>query len=36
LDAIIRWSIKRRWLILLIIAGMAGLGIYNYLPVPAD
>ncbi len=36
LDAIIRWSINQRWLVLLIIASMAGLEIYTYLPAPAD
>jgi cobalt-zinc-cadmium resistance protein CzcA len=35
-DAIIRFSIAQRWLILLVVVGMAALGVYNYQRLPID
>jgi cobalt-zinc-cadmium resistance protein CzcA len=29
-DRIIRWSIEQRWLVFLVVFGMAAAGIYNY------
>lgn len=36
MDAIIRFAIEQRWLIMLAVAVMAGLGIYNYQRLPID
>ncbi|MFC7299503.1 efflux RND transporter permease subunit [Herminiimonas aquatilis] len=35
-EKIIRFAIEQRWLIMLITAGMAALGIYNYQKLPID
>jgi len=35
-ERIIRLAIEHRWLVLLIVLGMAGLGIYNYQRLPID
>ena len=36
LDKIIQFSIRQRWLILLVILGVCGLGVYNYQLLPID
>ncbi len=36
IDAIIRGSIERRWIVLLVVAFVAALGIYNYQQLPID
>jgi heavy metal efflux system protein len=36
LDAIIRFAINQRWLIMLVVIGAAGLGVYNYQRLPID
>ncbi len=36
IDAIIRTAIERRWIVLLAVAFVAALGIYNYLRLPID
>lgn len=36
MEAIIRFAIEQRWLIMLAVAVMAGLGIYNYQRLPID
>ncbi len=35
-ERIIRFCIAQRWLVMLAVAGMAGLGIYNYSRLPVD
>lgn len=35
-ETVIRTSIEKRWLVLLIVLGMAALGIYNYQRLPID
>ena len=35
-ERIIRFCIEQRWLVLLAVLGMAGLGIYNYTRLPID
>ena len=35
-ERIIRLAIEHRWLVLLAVLGMAGLGIYNYQRLPID
>ncbi len=35
-DRIIHFSIAHRWLVMLAVAGMAALGIYNYQRLPID
>jgi len=35
-ERIIRFCIEQRWLVLLAVLGMAGLGIYNYTRLPVD
>jgi cobalt-zinc-cadmium resistance protein CzcA len=36
LDKLIQFSIRQRWLILLVVVGICGLGIYNYRQLPID
>ena len=36
LDAILRFAIHQRWVVLLAVAGMAALGVYNYQRLPID
>jgi cobalt-zinc-cadmium resistance protein CzcA len=36
IDAVIRASIERRWIVLLVVAFVAALGIYNYQRLPVD
>ncbi|MGH8502914.1 MAG: efflux RND transporter permease subunit [Gammaproteobacteria bacterium] len=36
LDAIVRSSINQRWLVMLVVIGAAGLGVYNYQRLPID
>ena len=36
LDRVIQFSIRQRWLILLVALGVSGLGIYNYRKLPID
>ena len=36
LDAILRFAIHQRWVVLLAVAGMATLGVYNYQRLPID
>ena len=36
LDKIIQFSIRQRWLLLLVILGVCGLGVYNYQLLPID
>ena len=36
IDAIIRGSISRRWIVLLVVGFVAALGIYNYQRLPID
>src|SRR5680860_1790066 len=36
LDAIIRAAINQRWLVMLVVIGAAGLGVYNYQRLPID
>ena len=35
-ERIIRFAIEQRWLVLLAVLGMAGLGVYNYQKLPID
>ena len=35
-ERIIRFAIEQRWLVLLAVLAMAGLGIYNYQRLPID
>lgn len=35
-ERIIQWAIAQRWLVLLAVAGMAALGLYNYQKLPID
>jgi cobalt-zinc-cadmium resistance protein CzcA len=35
-EKIIRFSIEQRWLVLLLVLGMAGIGIYSYQKLPID
>ena len=35
-ERIIRLAIEHRWLVLLAVLGMAGLGVYNYQRLPID
>ncbi|CAL61772.1 Cobalt-zinc-cadmium resistance protein CzcA (Cation efflux system protein CzcA) [Herminiimonas arsenicoxydans] len=35
-ERLIRFAIEQRWLVMLAVAGMAGLGIYNYQKLPID
>jgi heavy metal efflux system protein len=35
-ERIIRFAIEQRWLILLAVVAMAGLGVYNYQKLPID
>ena len=36
LDKLIQFSIRQRWLILLVVLGVCGLGVYNYRQLPID
>ncbi len=36
LDKFIQFSIRQRWLILLVVLGVGGLGVYNYRQLPID
>lgn len=36
LDSIIQFSIRQRWMVLLVVLGVAALGIYNYQSLPID
>ena len=36
LDKLIQFSIRQRWLILLVVVGVCGLGVYNYRQLPID
>ena len=36
LDSIIQFSIRQRWMVLLIVLGIAALGVYNYQRLPID
>ena len=36
LDKLIQFSIRQRWLILLVVLGVCGLGVYNYRNLPID
>ena len=36
LSRIISSSLKHRWLVLIAVAGLAGLGLYNYHQLPID
>ncbi len=36
LDSLIQFSIRQRWMVLLVVLGVAGLGIYNYQRLPID
>jgi cobalt-zinc-cadmium resistance protein CzcA len=36
LDAILRFAIHQRWVVLVAVAGMAALGVYNYQRLPID
>ncbi|HXG28625.1 MAG TPA: CusA/CzcA family heavy metal efflux RND transporter [Nevskiales bacterium] len=36
IDALIRLSIERRWVVLFLVAVLAGLGVYNYQRLPID
>ena len=36
LDKLIQFSIRQRWLVLLVILGVCGLGVYNYTLLPID
>ncbi len=36
LDAIIRSAINQRWLVMFVVIGAAGLGVYNYQRLPID
>ena len=36
LDKLIQFSIRQRWLVLLVILGVCGLGVYNYQLLPID
>ena len=36
IDSIIQFSIKQRWVILLLVLGTAILGVYNYQRLPID
>ena len=35
-ERIIRFCIEQRWLVMLAVLGMAGLGVYNYSRLPID
>ena len=35
-EKIIRFAIEQRWLVLLMVLGMAALGVYNYQKLPID
>ena len=35
-ERLIRFAIEQRWLVMLAVAAMAGLGIYNYQKLPID
>ena len=35
-ERLIRFAIEQRWLVMLAVAGMAALGIYNYQQLPID
>src|SRR4026207_1132433 len=35
-ERIIRFCIEQRWLVILAVLGMAGLGVYNYSKLPVD
>jgi heavy metal efflux system protein len=35
-ERIIRFCIEQRWLVMLVVLGMAGLGVYNYARLPID
>ncbi len=35
-ERIIRFCIEQRWLVMLVVLGMAGLGVYNYTKLPVD
>ncbi|WP_415583130.1 efflux RND transporter permease subunit, partial [Cupriavidus taiwanensis] len=35
-ERIIRFAIEQRWLVLLVVLGMAALGVYNYTRLPID
>ncbi len=35
-ERLIRFAIEQRWLVLLAVAAMAGLGLYNYQKLPID
>ena len=36
LDKLIQFSIRQRWLVLLVVLGVSGLGVYNYTLLPID
>lgn len=36
MNRIIEWAIEQRWLVMLVVAVVAGLGIYNYQQLPID
>ena len=35
-ERIIRLCIEQRWLVMLVVLGMAGLGVYSYTKLPID
>jgi cobalt-zinc-cadmium resistance protein CzcA len=35
-EKLIRFCIEQRWLVMLVVLGMAGLGVYSYTKLPVD